>query len=109
MRSALALGLVLFSSVASASVKVTEVYKIVGMSQRADSEWTDLQTVTGSVVYVRCGTRQLDDAQRDRVAGFDSEKDCRDFLAKIAKHASPGNPVEVSIRAYLGIEMRVSL
>lgn len=109
MRSALIFGLFAFSSVASASVKVTEVYKVVGVSQRASTEWTDLKTVTGSVVYVRCSTAQFDDSTRDRVAGFANEKECLDFVAKVKKYATPANPVEVNIGADFGIEMRVSL
>ncbi len=109
MRSALVLGLFAFSSIASASVKVTEVYKIVGVTQRASTEWTDLKTVTGSVVYVRCNTAQFDDAERDRVAGFANEKECLDFVAKVKKYASPANPVEVNIGSDFGLEMRISL
>lgn len=109
MRSALVLGLFALSSVASASVKVTEVYRVVEVAQSASDEWTNLVTASGSVVSVRCSSAQFDDSARDRVASFASPKECLDFVAKVKKHASPVNPVEVVIGADFGIEIRVGI
>ena len=102
MKKFAVLGL-LVSSLAFAAVNKTEVYKIESITEASPNNWTALGTITGSVVYVRCNTRDFDDATRDRVASFETEADCLEFLALIRKHASRANPAEIQIGAQSGI------
>ncbi len=108
MKKLAILGL-LISSMAFAAATKTEVYKIVSLTEASPNNWVALETVTGSVVYVRCNTRQFDDPARDRVGGFESEDKCQDFLALIRKHANRSNPVEIWIGENLVMEIKVSL
>ncbi len=108
MRFFVLCGIVLSTS-AFANVAVTEVYKVVGVTQRANAEWTDLKTVTGLTIYVRCSTSQFDDSEHDRVGGFRSTKDCEEFLATIRKNASAANPAEVTIGGSTGMSLKISL
>lgn len=108
MKKFAVLGL-LISSMAFAAATKTEVYKVIGLTEASPNNWVALETVTGSVVYVRCNTKQFDDTTRDRVAGFESEAECQEFLALIRKHASRSNPAEIQIGANLGLEIKISL
>lgn len=100
---------ILLSSAAFANSSVTEVYKIVGLTEASPNNWVALETVKGSIVYVRCNTRQFDDRARDRVAHFTTEIECQDFLSQIRKHAKLANPAELQINANLGLDIKVSL
>jgi hypothetical protein len=94
---------------APAKTEVEKVYKIVNLTEASPNNWMALQTVTGSVVYVRCNTMQFDDAVRDRVAGFETEAACQEFLNIVRKHANIANPVEVQINSSLGLNIKISL
>jgi hypothetical protein len=100
---------ILVSSVAFGAVKTTVVYRVNGVTPAGPrGGWATLSTVNGTRIGVLCKTRQFDDSEHDRVAGFDSESECLEFLATIAKHASTANPVEVEIADDLSIRMKIS-
>lgn len=101
--------LALTFSLSSYALKVTEVYKIVGINEKeSNKSWTGLNTLTGSVVFLRCATADFDDVVRDRVGGFKTVKDCLDFVDIVKKHASEKNPVLATIGNDFILEITVS-
>lgn len=77
--------------------KRIEVYKVVAVTAESPEGWTTLKTASGLDVYVRCKTADFDDSFHDRVGGFTSEKDCREFVSDLSEGASAAKPIGIQI------------
>lgn len=109
MKNLIVLSALFMASIASASVVKTEVYRVVSVSADSSSGWTEIKTVTGSIVNVNCSKRLFDDTRRDRVASFDTTAECVSFISDLRRSATSENPAEVSIGDGSNIDLKISL